>query len=303
MSTQLLLSCSDPLDGRRPDPHFLPETRAARDLGASVGLVDHDALLAGYPGDAVRRVPADAGPAWYRGWMIPANRYAALETALAARGTPLRITAGQYRSAHELPSWYGPFADVTPRSRWIAHEPCQPVPAADLGALADDLLANGATGAIVKDYVKSAKHRWATACHVPDLADRENLERIVAAFVAEQDESLAGGIVLRAYEDFTGPDDAPAPQSRVWWLDGRPVLVTAHPDNPRAAVAPDLTGLARRVQALPARFLTTDLVLRRDRVWRVVEVGDGQVSGLPAGSDPSALVTVLLGARHPDPAA
>lgn len=274
----------------------MPETRAARDLGATVGLVDHDALLAGYPGDAIRRIPADAGPAWYRGWMIPAARYAALETALAAHGTPLRITADQYRSAHELPGWYTRFQDVTPHSAWFAHDPDQPLPDAELTTLADTLIAAGATGAIVKDYVKSAKHRWDTACYVPDLTDRAALGRVVAAFLAEQADFLAGGIVLRAFEDFTAPDGhAPSAQARVWWLDGRPILVTAHPDTPRTPVEPDLSGLADRVRTLPARFLTTDLVRRNDGIWRVVEVGDGQVSDLPAGRDPSALLTHLLG--------
>jgi hypothetical protein len=302
MPTPVLLSCSDPLDGRRPDPHFMPETRAARDLGATVGLVDHDALLAGYPGDAVRRVPTDAGPAWYRGWMIPSARYAALEAALAERGTPLRITAGQYRSAHELPGWYEHFADMTPRSGWVAHEPDLPLPDPELAALADGLIAAGATGAIVKDYVKSAKHRWATACYVPDLTDRAALTRVVAAFLAEQAGFLAGGIVLREFEDFTAPDgQAVSAQARVWWLDGRPILVTAHPDTPRAVVEPDLSGLADRVRALPARFLTTDLVRRDDGAWRVVEVGDGQVSGLPTGGDPGALLTHLVGPDRPEP--
>jgi len=294
MLTPVLLSCSDPFDGRRPDPHFLPETRSARGLGAQIGLIDHDALLAGYPGDALRRVPADVGPAWYRGWMIPCDDYDALETALAAHGTPLRTSGAQYRAAHELPGWYSTFEDLTPRSAWFAHEPLYPPPHAAVAVLAAALLAVGAQAAIVKDYVKSAKHLWETACFVPDLTDTDALEQVVAAFVAEQAEFLAGGIVLREFEDFDGPDGRCGPETRVWWLDGRPVLVTAHPDTPRAIAEPDLTEVAPRVGALPARFVTTDLIHRRDGAWRVVEVGDGQVSGLPAGADPAALLNSLL---------
>jgi hypothetical protein len=303
-TTAVLLSCSDPVDGRRPDPHFVPETRAARELGAVVGLVDHDALLAGYPGDAVRRAPRDAGPAWYRGWMIPSADYRALEEALAGLGTPLRTSAAQYRAAHELPSWYPVFEGVTPRSAWFAHEPlCPPLPGA-VARLAAAL--PGARAGIVKDYVKSAKHLWSTACHVPDLADRDALERVVAAFLAEQAEFLAGGVVLREFEDFGGPDSSRdrgqdrdqdrgrEPEARVWWLDGRPVLTTAHPDTPKSRPEPDLTEVAPRVRALPARFVSTDLARRRDGVWRVIEVGDGQVTGLPAGADPAQLVGLLL---------
>lgn len=308
MPIPVLLSCTDPLDGRRPDPHFVPEVRAARELGALVGLIDHDALLAGYPGDAVRLVPANAGPAWYRGWMIPSARYAALEAALFARGTPLLTTGAQYRTAHELPGWYRVFEGTTPRSGWVGYEPGygpegepeQALPVAAITTIAAELVAAGATAGVVKDYVKSAKHRWATACYVPDLADPDALERVVTAFVAEQAEFLAGGIVLREFEDFTGLDDAPAAQARVWWLDDRPVLLTAHPDNPRTVVEPDLTEVARRVAALPARFVVTDVVRRRDGIWRVVEVGDGQVSDLPVGQSPAPLLAALLSEQRAD---
>ncbi|WP_338758183.1 hypothetical protein V7968_26170 [Nocardia vulneris] len=51
-----LLSCADPLDPRRTDPHFAAETLAARTLGATVGLLDLDALLRGDSAAAVRKV-------------------------------------------------------------------------------------------------------------------------------------------------------------------------------------------------------------------------------------------------------
>ncbi|WP_280466483.1 hypothetical protein [Nocardia brasiliensis] len=114
-----LLSCADPLDPRRTDPHFAAETRVARELGATVGLLDLDALLSGDAAAAVRKVPRDMGPAWYRGWMIPTLAYAALGDALAARGAPLIVDAATYRTAHELPVWYPIFAAVTPASRWL----------------------------------------------------------------------------------------------------------------------------------------------------------------------------------------
>ncbi|MDJ0344038.1 ATP-grasp domain-containing protein [Streptomyces sp. H10-C2] len=45
--------------------------------------------------------------------------------------------------------------------------------------------------------------------------------------------------------------------------------------------------------ALGCRFVTTDLALRTDGRWRVVEVGDGQVSDLPQGTDPAGLIREL----------
>ncbi|MGX6602300.1 hypothetical protein ACWKSP_09230 [Micromonosporaceae bacterium Da 78-11] len=142
---------ADPLRGRRVDDHFAGQAEAAREAGAPVALIDHDALLRGDDDLAVRRVPADLGPAWYRGWMIPSDRYVPLEVALAARGVHLRTIAAAYRRAHELPGWYPAFEQVTPSSVWSTD------PRADLAALVAPL---GAGPAVVKDFVKSRKHEW-----------------------------------------------------------------------------------------------------------------------------------------------
>ncbi|MDX6330126.1 MAG: hypothetical protein QOI83_2509, partial [Streptomycetaceae bacterium] len=134
--TASLLLCADPLRPTHCDPHFAPQAAAARSVGAAVALIDHDALLAGRVDEAVRRVPRDLGPAWYRGWMIPAAAYADLDTVLAVRGTHLRTSPPMYRTAHELPGWYDTFAEITPPSAWTDCAPRQPPAAAALAAVA-----------------------------------------------------------------------------------------------------------------------------------------------------------------------
>jgi ATP-grasp domain, R2K clade family 3 len=285
--TVSLLMCGDPLHPGRCDPHFAAQAAAARRAGAQVALIDHDALLAGRPDEAVRRVPPGTGAMWYRGWMVPAAVYADMQAALAARGVRLCTGAPMYRAAHELPGWYGTFADVTPPSAWTA---CAPYRTPDPAVLADVAAALPPGPGIVKDYVKSRKHDWEQACHLPDLADAAAVHRVVSRFVALQEDTLAGGIVLRAFEAFRRE----VGEARVWWLDGEPVLTTAHPDSPELRPRPDLEGVRPSVSALGCRFVTTDLAQRADGTWRVIEVGDGQVSDLPTGTDPAALVGPLL---------
>ncbi|WP_327677087.1 ATP-grasp domain-containing protein [Kitasatospora sp. NBC_00458] len=333
MPAPAFLLPADPLDGRRPDPHFAWEARLLRGLDAEHHLVDHDALLAGDAQAAVGRVPGGRGPFWYRGWMLPADRYADFAAALAERGAHLLTSAPGYASAHELPGWYGVFEGATPTSVWL------PVPASvppGPEELAPAVARLGGRGpAIVKDYVKSRKHEWHEACYIPELADLAAVERVVARFVELQGEFLAGGVVLRRFEEFAragtagpaprgdGPSgprpsdgngqdtdgDAdgdspggqagkgPAVEARVWWLDGEPVLVGPHPDTPGCPADPDLAVVRPLVRALGCRFVTTDLAHRADGSgWRVVEVGDGQVSDLPRGIDASGLLVALLAA-------
>ncbi|MEU8888712.1 ATP-grasp domain-containing protein [Streptomyces sp. NPDC048442] len=285
------LLCSDPLRGRRPDPAFAGDAAAVHGAGGAVALLDHDALLAGDVPAALARVPRDSGPYWYRGWMIPVSRYEELARGMRERGCDLLTDPGAYRRAHELPGWYEVFAELTPRSVWRELPPGSPPAAADLAVLAAPL---GSGPAVVKDYVKSRKHEWHEACFVPELGDTAALSAVVGRFFALQEGTLAGGLVVRTYEHFVSGGEA-----RVWWVDGEAVLVSAHPDAPGQLPEPDLTAVGPAVRELGCRWVTTDLALRDDGVWRVVEVGDGQVSGLPEGADAAPLFASL--AQTDDP--
>ncbi|WP_344345454.1 ATP-grasp domain-containing protein [Kitasatospora putterlickiae] len=338
MPAPAFLLPAHPLDPRRVDPQFAWEARLLRDLGGEHHLVDHDALLAGAAHTAVRGVPAGRGPFWYRGWMLPSHRYAEFAAALAERGGQLLTSPPGYASAHELPGWYEVFEGATPQSVWLplAGAGAEAGAGVEVGPPSAERLAaavarlGGRGPAMVKDYVKSRKHEWDEACYIPELADLPAVERVVARFVELQAEHLAGGVVLRRFEEFTrvvwdthggpsdggssgsgpsdggssggGPEGASdgrrrAVEARVWWLDGEPVLVGPHPDLPGCPAAPDLSVVRPLVRALGCRFVTTDLAERADGSgWRVVEVGDGQVSELPRGIDPSALLIALLAA-------
>lgn len=290
------LLCADPLRPNRPDPHFAAEATAVaaavRERSATTALIDHDALLAGDAAGAVARVPRGSGPYWYRGWMIPVRRYADLEGALAERGASLLTDTAAYRRAHELPGWYATFEGLTPHSVWHPLSGTAPTAVPGDGAFWSALARPLGKGpGIVKDFVKSRKHEWHEACFVPELSDAEGLSAVVGRMVDLQGDFLAGGVVVRAYERFV-----PGGEARVWWLDGAPVLVTAHPDTPDDRPVPALGPVGEAVRRLGCRLVTTDLALREDGDWRVVEVGDGQVSGLPSGTGAGPLMEALLDA-------
>lgn len=264
-----------------------------------IATVDHDAILAGDVRAAVRRVPESDGEqvAWYRGWMMPSATYARLEAALRTCGIRLLTDPSAYRAAHELPGWYDTFADLTPASVWSPWEAGRTPTSADVGTLAGAL---GGGAGVVKDYVKSRKHEWHEACFVPDLADVATATRVIARMVGLQGDDLAGGIVIRAFEQFTPDADGHVHEARIWWVKGSAVLLTPHPDAPVGAtveVPPAVCdAVGGRVRSLGAPFATTDLAMRSDGVWRVIEVGDGQVSDLPAAQDPARLIQALAAA-------
>jgi hypothetical protein len=259
----------DPLRPRRADDHFAAEAVAARAAGVAVVLVDHDRLARG---DAAGLPQVDG--AVYRGWMLRSEHYALL--------AGLRTSGEQYRRAHELPGWYDTLAPVTPETVWTS------------GFSRDDFdrarIELGAGPAVLRDYTKSMKHYWHEAAFIPDLADADATWAIAERFVELRDDELTGGFVLRRFEDFVGPE------LRTWWVDGVCRIVGPHPDLPADTVVPqpDLTAIEPLVAKLGLPFVTVDVVHRADGVWRVVELGDGQVSDRPAAVSPEAMIGMLF---------
>jgi hypothetical protein len=81
---------------------------------------------------------------------------------------------------------------------------------------------------------------------------------------------------------------------RTWWIDGVCELISPHPDTPdQAPPELDLAPFTPLIAALGLPFVTLDLALRADNVWRVIELGDGQVSDRPASTAPGALISQL----------
>lgn len=221
-----------------------------------------------------------------RGWMLSPSKYSALEAYASSVGYTLNTSASAYESAHYLPGWYQLFAEFTPASIWL-----DPKQENVMAQIVDSL---NEKAYIVKDYVKSRKHEWDTACFA---SSKERLMPVIKEFIRLQDEDgngIEGGIIVREFENF----QKDLGEARVWWVNSSPVLITAHPDNPEnmpVITTEFLEKLSYPVKALGNPFITTDITVHLDGSLRVVEVGDGQVSGLPVNQPAEALWQALRG--------
>jgi hypothetical protein len=298
----LILFCSDPFEPRRPDDAWVGELDAARAAGADTAFVHWESVVQDDAAAAVAGVPAAEGEgvrALYRGWMLSLPRYEALFSALAARGVHLVTSPRAYATTHHLPSWYPALRDVTPQSRWL------PKSELDLQAAVDLAAELGDTPLIVKDYVKSRKHEWDEACFIPKGNDREVARRVIECFLERQGDDLSGGLVLRRFVPLSvlGPHPKSGmPMSleyRVFVADGRPVLTVPYWPEGEAlqigpAVVPPVDELTAAAKGVGSNFFTMDVALAEDGRWIVVELGDGQVAGLPRDEDAPAFYRELL---------
>jgi hypothetical protein len=300
------LFCADPLAPRQVDGPFLAEADAARAAGWSVGRVDFEALVRGAPvAEALLGIGAPESPslAVYRGWMLRPAQYQRLAEGLAARGLTLVNTPEAYAHCHHLPGWYALAEGLTPRSVWTRE--------VGPGAEAEwmRLLAPfGDAPVLVKDFVKSRKHEWAEACFIPSASDAAAVSRVARRLLALQGEDLNEGLVFREFVRFVPLEAHPRSgmprvrEFRAFVLDGEPLVAVPYWDDvDRADAAPLLAPLAPLLRQVRSRFFTVDVAQREDGRWLVVELGDGQVSGLPERVDLGAFFTALRGRLAPGP--
>ena len=284
-----VIFCADPLDKRQTDSAYAAEASAARETGFDVGLVNFEALV--YENDArqaVRTVAAasEPEPAFYRGWMLTGEQYAALYEALLARNVTLINDPAQYAFAHYLPENYPVIAPLTPRTVWL---PWDNDAFSKLPALLGPF---GSSPLILKDYVKSRKHEWHEACFIPSASDMEAVERVVTAFVRRQGDDLNRGLVFREFVPFEPLTQHPqsgmplTKEFRVFFLDAVPVFVTPYWDEgDYQAETPPLEPFVEIAGQVQSRFFTMDVAQRTDGEWMIVGLGDGQVAGLPERAD------------------
>jgi hypothetical protein len=281
MTAISLIFPSDIMEPRKPDEHFAPEFEAARHLGLDAYIIDDQKLREGEVRQAVAKIPAGRR-LLYRGWMLTAAEYAELDKALTEKDSFLSTSAAQYQLAHELVGWYETFSPYTPRSVWATD-------GEDDQQLLELL---NAESAIVKDYVKSAKHLWDEACYIPDAQDTRKALEVINRFREVQEDRLIGGIVLREFESLK------ALELRSWWMNGECKLLTPHPDE-KELLSDDsllefIAELKPLVNSLGVHFISIDLALTTDNKWRVIEIGDGQVSDRHKDTDPVEFFEKLL---------
>ncbi|WP_434427140.1 ATP-grasp domain-containing protein [Nannocystis pusilla] len=295
-----VLFCTDPLLERRPDRAFAPEVAAADAVGIAWSCVDFEALVTGDVGAALRRVQASEAVevAVYRGWMVPPAAYDALHAGLGARGLQLVNDPAAYRSAHLLPAALPHLGDDTPETVVLPREDGLQEP-----QIAAALVRFGGRALIVKDYVKSRKHEWNDACFIRAADDVAEVRRVVGNFLERQGDDLVGGLVFRAYEPLVPLGNHPRsgmPLPREWRrfiADGRALVEAPAWEIADTAAPPDFADLARRV---PSRFFSLDLAERAAGGWTAIELGDGQVAGLPPLLDPEVFYRALA-AWDPQP--
>lgn len=185
----------------------------------------------------------------------------------------------EYEKYHLLPGWYSDFADVTPFSVW------------ENEGLIENILpyTRELEGSyIVKDYVKSRKHEWYDSCFIKDISNVENTSKISTNFLNRQGESLTGGIVLRRFEDlkkngYHEKSGMPLSEEyRVFIYAGQIMMIDDYWHSGGSVKISDTEKLwlAAMASEVKSNFISMDVARKDSGELIIMELGDGQVSGL-----------------------
>lgn len=293
----LILFPHQPFASKQPDFDFVDECSAARTVGFETAFYNHEAVDGGEITAAVKDLPKMAGhprPAILRGWMLPGERYKALFEALWDKGYALQTVPQAYNEAHYFPLAYPHLTGATARSAWITGDD-----AGEAWKLYQDFRHGNA---LIKDWVKSAKNRWQDGCFLPANTSEERFREIFAVFRSTRGKLFNRGVVIKEFMPIvqSGTDLRGFPlvdETRLFFWRGQ-ILV-----EPSAAPPSALTNRKcweTIAEKFKSPFITIDVAYLTDGSWKIIEVGDGGVSGLPVGLDPARFYERLSELMNPE---
>ncbi|MFN0203117.1 MAG: ATP-grasp domain-containing protein [Bacteroidia bacterium] len=290
---------SHPFDANLCEPDFLPEYEMVQELGGTPLLVNEALLRRGNFVGACRRLPKaeTLTPIMYRGWMLKPSLYQGLFEALEMKNYALIHDVEAYLTCHYFPKYYPliekytPFSVVFPLNEgWQWEE------------LYENLRVFGEKAMIVKDYVKSEKHHWETACFMENAADKKKVKSTVENFLALRGTELNEGLVFRTFEQFQPigtHEKSGMPlthEYRLFFYEKK--LIAASPywegSDVTGLELPDTQIFEAVAQQLPARFFSLDIAQKTDKTWCIVEIGEGQMAGLPEQLDLHAFYSSIV---------
>lgn len=267
-----ILFPADPLDWHRVDPDYEAECQAAKSY-FQTAIIDLDTLIENGT-VIITNLQSKLDQVIYRGWMLRPEQYKCLADGIGARGGKMITNFAAYTAAHLLPNWADHPHTLT--ARWTTKLD-------DKSLL--NLLAKFNGPVTVKDFVKSRKNEWDSAFFIPDTRNQEKALSVIHNFVERQDDLLVGGVVLRDFVQFKQigyfHSEPIYEEYRVYYWRHQPFSIYNYwTDSPVLLSDDDKKFIGQQARDIDSPFITIDFARLADGSLIIMEIGDGQVSGL-----------------------
>ncbi len=217
----------------------------------------------------------------YRGWMMQPEQYKNFYEQLRERHIHLLTTPDMYERMHLFPLVYPEIREDTARILTFPFHTQIDV----------SQIKNHFSRFMVKDYVKSVKGTDFPAVF-DEAITQEEFDRWMEVFYHYRSSLLTGGICVKEYlplKRYGGKTN----EYRVFYFQHEILSICRNslqgnytPEVPRE--------LVQKWRNLDSVFYTVDFAELEDGSWRIIETGDGSVSGLSDGQDSRSFFRIMF---------
>lgn len=244
----IFLFPNDCFNPKQPDEAYRDRFLAFKEAGFNTALIEIESLSSG---TTIYPPLTSQDTVVYLGWMLSAADYRSLVQIIRQTGATPLTSDEEYLATHYLPNWYPLIKDLTPETKIYAAD----------DDLETELKQLNWERYFIKDYVKSLK------TSVGSIIDRpEQIDEVIAEMKKYRG-IIEGGVCVRRVEDLIAETER-----RYFVIQGQPFAA-----DPQEKI-PDI--VKQCTDRINSNFFSVDVIQRRDKTLRIVEIGDGQVSDL-----------------------
>ena len=227
----------------------------------------------------------------YRGWMLNLCEYEELYKILLSKNYRLINTPTEYRNCHYLPDSLMYIENYTPKTIYKKIENKE-----DINNLLDMTRIFNGKAVVIKDYVKSEKHYWDTACFVENSDDKNKLNETIINLMDLRDECFNEGIVIREYIELNklvNHSKSLMPLSeeyRLFFYKNELLCFFNYwEEGEYNTEKPNINDFVQISKFIESNFFTMDIAKDKNGKFIIIELGDGQVAGIPENEDKDIL--------------
>ena len=287
MTEQLyILFCESPFQANKVDEDFEDQFISAKENGFETLLFSFEDLISLDRFQfATKKIKQNEElvTVTYRGWMLTPKQYSILYKDLLSKNYKLINTVEEYQNCHYLPDSLRFIENKTPKTVFEKFDNEN-----SIDKLIEKTEIFRQKAVILKDYVKSEKHNWDTACYVSDASDNGNLKKSIKKLIELRDKYLNEGIVVREFielNDLTIHSKSGMPlteEYRLFFCNKKLVGIYDYWEEGEYKLSkPDTTEFEEIAKQIESNFFSMDIARQKNGELIIIELGDGQVAGLP----------------------
>jgi ATP-grasp domain, R2K clade family 2 len=281
-----IVFCESAFEANKVDEDYKDQFLAAKENGWETLFFSYEDLInADRASLSTRRiVPAEKlENVIYRGWMLTPSQYLTLYKNLLSKNYKLINTVEEYQNCHYLPDSLQFIGNRTPKTVFEKFDNEN-----SIYHLIEKAAMFGQQPVILKDYVKSEKHSWDSACFVRDASDTSKLKETINNLLKLRGKYLNEGIVIREFVELNeliihSKSGMPLTEEyRLYFCNKKLVGIYNYwEEGEYKPSKPDTTEFEHIAKTIDSNFFSMDIARMKNGELIIIELGDGQVAGLP----------------------